>query len=305
MFFPETTIFGYNAATFLIWFVGIVSLLCYTYGTITDNMSQVDRLWSILPVLLTWMYMVTSNFSWVTFIMSLCISLWGCRLTYNFYIKGGYTFKGGKFTDEDYRWQLLRKAIPNPILWNLFHIGFICIVQLSLITGFTLPVWIAASSTPSFTIWDYAFTVLFLLFLTMETIADNAMFKFQTTKYALTPEERGCSIDLRIVAGFNFTGLCKFSRHPNYFAEVAQWVVLYFWGSYHCKTCLNWGLPFALLLFIIVFCSTFVSEPVSASKYPLYVRYQKCTSRFFPFFPHGYAEFVQAVEQQRTLALSA
>ena len=213
--------------------------------------------------------------------------------------------ENGKFIDEDYRWTLLRKKISNSILWNLFHIGFICLFQLSLITGFTLPVWITACFSPSFTLWDVAFTLLFICFLWMETVADYDMFKFQTAKYALSPDERIRSNDLRIVAGFNCTGLCKYSRHPNYFAEVSQWVVLYFWSSYHCGTCLNWGLPFAAVLFIIVFSSTFVSEPVSSSKYPLYTRYQKCTPRFFPFFPCGYNEFIEAVEQQRSLALSA
>ena len=88
MFFPDTKLFGFNAVSFLVILVGILSLICYIYGAITNNHSQVDRLWSILPIILTWMYMLASGFNWVTFTMSICITLWGCRLTYNFYIKG-------------------------------------------------------------------------------------------------------------------------------------------------------------------------------------------------------------------------
>eukprot|EP00494_Astrolonche_serrata_P027140 UN27403 len=40
-------------------------------------------------------------------VMVLLVSAWGIRLTYNFYIKGG--FSGG----EDYRWELIRKWFPG------------------------------------------------------------------------------------------------------------------------------------------------------------------------------------------------
>ena len=123
------------------------------------------------------------------------------------------------------------------------------------------------------------------------------MNRFQAAKYALSPEERAKSDDLRIVAGFNFTGLCKYSRHPNYFSEVMQWVVLYCWGSYRIGVWKNWSLPFVVILAILVFASTFICEPVSASKYPLYKEYQKVTSRFIPFIPILYKRFVTMVKK--------
>ena len=141
-----------------------VSLFCYVYGAITNNVSQVDRLWSILPVVYVWIYALGSNFAPIVVMMAFCV---------------------------------------------------------------------------------------------------------------------------------------KYSRHPNYFSEVMQWVVIYLWGSYHLGTWKNWGLVFVTVLAILVFCSTFVNEPVSRAKYPLYELYQKGTSRFIPLFPIGYSRFIQAVEKRR------
>ena len=293
------TLFGFEPVSFLGYVIIGLSVFCFVYGTITHNVSQVDRLWSIYPLILGWIYSYESSFSPVVLLMTVCITLWGCRLTYNFYIKGGFTFKNGVFTDEDYRWGILRRCITNPFLWNLFHICFICLFQITLITGMTSPILLVAMQKPSITPIDYGFAAVFIFFLLIETVADADMFRFQTAKYALSPEDRLKSDDPRIVAGFNFTGLYKYSRHPNYFAEVMQWVVIYLWGSYHVGTWKNWGLIFVIVLFIIVFSSTFVVEAESRSKYPLYELYQKGTSRFFPLFCVGYSRFLEAVEKRR------
>ena len=47
----------------------------------------------------------------------------------------------------------------------------------------------------------------------------------------------------------------------------------------------------------VVYGSTYVCEPVSSSKYPLYKVYQKVTSRFIPFFPIHYKRFVTMVSK--------
>lgn len=294
-------ILGIDPYLLLVYVVFLISLACYFYGSFTNNVSQVDRLWSILPVFYVWAYAYISEFSPVVVLMAVCVSLWGLRLTVNFCIRGGYKMKNGVFIDEDYRWGILRKTITNPVLWDAFHLFFICLFQLYLIAGFTSPVLLVATMEEkilSIEWQDYAFAGSFVFFLVIETIADHNMNIFQVAKYAIPEEERCKSDDPRIVAGFNFTGLCKYSRHPNYFSEVMQWVIIYLWGSYHLGEWKNWGLVFVIILFIIVFSSTFVCEPHSASKYPLYKEYQKVTSRFVPFFPYHYNDFLKKVKKQ-------
>ena len=52
------------------------------------------------------------------------MTLWGLRLTYNFYRKGGYDL-----SEEDYRWRIVIKEFEKYpiILWEIFHLVFICI----------------------------------------------------------------------------------------------------------------------------------------------------------------------------------
>ena len=52
------TIFGLDPLLLMECIVLCVSLFCYVYGAITNNVSQVDRLWSILPVVFVWIYAV-------------------------------------------------------------------------------------------------------------------------------------------------------------------------------------------------------------------------------------------------------
>lgn len=293
-------LFGSDILLVLAYLLISLVMFCFLYGGLTNNVSQVDRLWSILPIFTSWMFAYVGEFSPVVVLMAFVVTLWGARLTYNFYVRGGYAMKNWVFTDEDYRWGVMRKAIPNSVCWDCFHLFFICFFQITLIIGFTTPILLVAESDANskpLSMYDLGFAALFLFFLAIETIADATMNRFQAAKYALSPEERAKSDDLRIVAGFNFTGLCKYSRHPNYFSEVMQWVVLYCWGSYRIGAWKNWSLPFVVILAILVFSSTFICEPVSSSKYPLYKEYQKVTSRFIPFIPIHYKRFVTMVKK--------
>ena len=279
----------------LAYVVFCTSLLCYFYGNLTQNVSQVDRLWSILPILLSWAYAFVSEWSEIVVLMACLVTLWGLRLTWNFYKKGGYRMIGFRFVEEDYRWNLLRGIITNPICWDLFHLFFICFFQLSLIVGFTCPILLVALSDirhHPIDQDDVSFSLLFLIFLGIETVADRGMFQFQTKKKAHLKES-----DISFKTGFYCSGLYRFSRHPNYFAEVMQWFILYCWASYRLGVWVNWGLPFVVVLFVVVFSSTFLSESHSSKKYPLYKEYQKAVPRFFPVISNQYVDFVKTVQE--------
>ena len=73
--------------------------------------SIVDRLWSILPWIICWYFVACDGGgrpgSPRLVLMSVCSTIWGVRLTGNFWIKGG--FSGG----EDYRWKEVREWFPG------------------------------------------------------------------------------------------------------------------------------------------------------------------------------------------------
>ena len=90
--------------------------------------SLVDRMWSILPAVYCWlMAWHDAGRSPRLLIMTGLATAWAARLTYNFFIKGGYSSHG-----EDYRWKAVRSWFPG---WQfeLFNLVFICFFQLLLI----------------------------------------------------------------------------------------------------------------------------------------------------------------------------
>lgn len=92
----------------------------------TANYSQVDKLWSIMPVIYVWVAAIEGGLSSRQILMASVITFWGIRLTYNFARKGGYSWRFWQ-GEEDYRWAELRKNpyMANPILWFIFNLTFI------------------------------------------------------------------------------------------------------------------------------------------------------------------------------------
>lgn len=82
--------------------------------------------------------------------------------------------------------------------------------------------------------------------------------------------------------GFNTTGLWKYSRHPNFAAEQAIWILLYAWSCVQSHTTWNWTCVGVINYVMIFQGSTPLTECVSASKYPEYKLYQERVGRFFP-----------------------
>jgi steroid 5-alpha reductase family enzyme len=94
---------------------------------INKNYSQVDRLWSFLPVLYNCHYALWAHLSGIPslrldHVMSVSI-LWGARLTFNYWRKGGY-----QIGSEDYRWIVVRKY-AGPVGMFAFNVAFISLGQ--------------------------------------------------------------------------------------------------------------------------------------------------------------------------------
>mmetsp|Transcript_4282 Transcript_4282/g.7675 ORF Transcript_4282/g.7675 Transcript_4282/m.7675 type:complete len:124 (+) Transcript_4282:137-508(+) len=77
---------------------GAVALLCFVVSSISKNYSQVDKIWSIIPVVYAWFPVCDSR----TLLMACLVTIWGIRLTWNFNRRGGYKWPLWD-GDEDYR----------------------------------------------------------------------------------------------------------------------------------------------------------------------------------------------------------
>lgn len=87
---------------------GVKSVVVFVLGEATRNLSQVDKLWSLMPGIYAWIMVVMGEWNKRLVIMAGLITLWGIRLTFNFWKKGGYTWKFWE-GEEDYRWAYVRK----------------------------------------------------------------------------------------------------------------------------------------------------------------------------------------------------
>jgi steroid 5-alpha reductase family enzyme len=134
---------------------------------LTHNASKVDQLWSLLPVVYAWHFhyhdllLHPTSTNYRSLYVCLLITLWGARLTFNFWRKGGlvnasilvdsrfvlffsislfslsYLFNSyGNLIqhEEDYRWPILRKKMNNNyfVFWILFNFSFIAVYQVFL-----------------------------------------------------------------------------------------------------------------------------------------------------------------------------
>lgn len=262
-----------------------VALLCFIVGELTGNCSQVDKLWSILPIIYTWYIAYASGFPDRMVLMAILVTIWGARLTYNFSRRGAYQWKFWT-GEEDYRWEVLRNNTlfkGYKLRWTLFNLFFICLYQNGLILLFTLPILVTyKASDQHITIIDGLLAALFLTFVIIETIADQQQWNFHKEKQRLKLANQpltGAYAD-----GFVSTGLWSKIRHPNYMSEQAIWIVFYFFSVVATGQWINWSMAGCLLLVILFQGSSDFSEAISSGKYPQYSNYKKKAGRFFPKF---------------------
>jgi len=235
-------------------------------------------------------------------VMALLSSVWGLRLSYNFYRKGGYNPR-----DEDYRWQHVQKLMPA-FLFPLFNISFIALYQNFLLLLIALPAYPAllaalakrsssssssSSSSPSseneLVTLDYVAVGLFVVLWIGETVADQQQWWFHQDKEALRTgkdkrkRSKGREDDLQ--RGFLTHGLFRFSRHPNFFCEISLWWAFYLFSVAASGVWLNYSALGAFLLTLLFQGSTNFTESLSLAKYPDYAFYQARVSRLIPLWP--------------------
>ena len=250
----------------------VLSIAVLLITLATRECSWVDRLWSLTPPIYCLIVASALAFSSTRVnLMTLLVCLWGARLTFNFARKGGYR-PGG----EDYRWGVLRERLPA--------VGFLALIATFGVPGQMLIIWLFTA--PIHAAWlhadaplnalDYVAAVLFLALLAVETVADQQMWTFQQDKKRR--RENGDNV----TQPFMTAGLFRYTRHPNYAAELGQWAVFYLFAVAATGQWVHWsGLGIVLLVMVFVG-SIRLTESVSAEKYPGYADYQSTTPMLLP-----------------------
>lgn len=256
-------------------------LFCWIASLITKDTSWVDRVWSIVPAIYVWIFagaaIAAGEESGRLVLMAVLVSAWAIRLTFNFARKGGYTGM------EDYRWAILRGRM-KPWQFQIFNLLFIVLYQNALLVLITMPALVAWQYPGAPGIGDVLLAVVFLALLAGEFAADQQQWDFHRAKAAAGG---------RLEPGFATGGLFRFSRHPNFFFEQAQWWVFYLLGASAAVAAgegvwggaLNWTIIGAALLTVLFIGSTIFTESITSAKYPSYADYRRTTSMLIPWPP--------------------
>jgi steroid 5-alpha reductase family enzyme len=262
-----------NALVVAVWIAVGSCALVWVASLITKDTSWVDRIWSIVPVVYVWVFAASAGFADARLdVMAVIVTIWGARLTFNFARKGGYSGM------EDYRWAVLR-ARMKPWQFQLFNFFFITIYQNVILLLIALPAFTAYENRTRLTPLDVVLALLFVAFTLGETVADQQQWNFHGRKKA--EQDAGRNPHPRFLQ----SGLFRFSRHPNFFFEQAQWWVLFFIGASAAGSILQWTVAGPFLLTVLFIGSTIFTENISKSKYPEYAEYQRRTSAVIPWFP--------------------
>jgi len=259
----------------------LVVLTCFIVSEITRNYSQVDKLWSLMPIVYGWVT-VAAFPSARLYLMASLVTIWGIRLSYNFGRKGGYNLMPWRGV-EDYRWQVMREhpLLNSRLKFGLFNLLFISFYQNVLILLFSSPLLLAALfQDKALTLIDLIAASFMLIFIIIEGVADTQLFRFHQQKRKAVADDGRFTESLK--KGFMTDGLWRFVRHPNFASEQCIWISFYFFGVAASGKWINFTAAGAVLLVLLFVGSTILTEKISSSKYPDYQKYQEDVPKFIP-----------------------
>ncbi len=261
---------------------------CFIVGELAQNFSQMDKLWSLLPIAYAWIIAICGGLTFRTVVFAAIVTVWGVRLTINFARKGAYSWKFWT-GEEDYRWSIVRQnpIFKHRIAWTLFDLFFISFYQNALVLAITLPALACTESTVPFGVWDVIGAALAVAFLVLVTVSDEHHWKFHCRKKELLKNGGALeTLPKPYDLGFNTTGPWSRMRHPNYLGEQGIWMSLYLFaigaGTSRCGV-FHWTIAGPLLLILLFIGSSTLGEAISAKKYPRYKDYTAQVSKYLPF----------------------
>ena len=162
----------------------------------------------------------------------------------------------------------MKNRMKNPVVWQLFRVLFICGYQMVINFQLVLPVYYQNFSSVNG--FDYFLTALGLFFIGYQAVADQQQWDFQVRKKEGKSPEKD--------VGFVRTGLWKYCRHPNYFAELGLW-----WSVFAFNLQFNWSIVGVLTMTLLFQRVIKLTEKFSRGKYPDFANYQETTSQLIPW----------------------
>lgn len=246
----------------------ILALILFIYMNLWFVVSLVkkrndvaDIAWGWGFVLMAWAsFFLSQFFSWQSILVNTLITIWGFRLALHIYAR-----HRGK--QEDYRYLEWRKQWGK---WFFIRSYFqVFIVQGIFLFLIALPAIFLNLHSTFFSVFGIIGLLVWVVGFFFEAVGD-----YQLSRFIKNPDNKGKIMQ---------TGLWQYTRHPNYFGEVAQW-----WGIFLIALSAPGALITIIGPFTISTLILFVSGiPLLEKKYignTDFENYKKRTSVFFPWF---------------------
>ena len=235
------------------------ALVFWLVSLVTDDVSVVDSLWSLMFLLSAGVYAaaVVESGPRTSWILAL-VGLWAIRLS-------GYITWRNHGEPEDYRYEQIRRNNEPAFRYKSLYIVFG--LQGLLAWIISLPLLAAISGDAALGWLDAIGVCLWLIGFSFEAVGD-----FQLARFKADAGNEGKVMD---------TGLWRFTRHPNYFGNFTMW-----WGFF--LIALSAGAPWTvisplLMSFLLLKVSgVAMLEKDIAGRRPAYADYIRSTNAFFP-----------------------
>jgi steroid 5-alpha reductase family enzyme len=243
--------------------IGLMTLL-WLVSLALKNSSIVDIFWGIGFVIINWIYfaLTPEGFLLRKWLIGILVTIWGIRLSL-------YILWRNWRKPEDFRYQAWREDAGSTWWWLSFFRVFLLQGVLMLIISAPLlaaqyrvvPVHLVLSDVLGLVVWAIGFF--------FESVGD-----FQLARFKANPTNNGKVMD---------QGVWRFTRHPNYFGDSAQW-----WGYYLISVSAGgwWTIfsPVMMTLLLLRVSGVALLEKTLEARSG-YKEYIEKTSAFIPWFP--------------------
>ncbi|HDR68681.1 MAG TPA: DUF1295 domain-containing protein [Bacteroidaceae bacterium] len=185
--------------------------IVFLFSIIFNNSSIYDPYWSVVPffILMYWIFSAGTGFTAPVILLLIVMILWGTRLTINW----SRDWEG--MDHEDWRYKKFRTKFGR--LYWLVSLGGIHLFPTAIVFLGMVPVYYFVTAAP--TTINGLYLIGFAIAMggtVIELTSDEQLKSFKKE-----PGKQGETI---------FSGLWKYSRHPNYLGEIMFWIGMWFFG---------------------------------------------------------------------------
>ncbi|KAJ2907417.1 hypothetical protein GGI21_003909, partial [Coemansia aciculifera] len=194
---------------------------------------------------------------------------------------------------EDYRWAYVQmsfdcmlgaRGVVQVVAWEVFNFTFILLFQLGLLYQISVLVCQVITTAAKNNMWSVSKVALFVLtslLLVAETMADQQQYKLRRLRRPKVlksepDQDYAQRRKAEVEAGFVYSGLWRFLRHPNVFCEQAFWAVMAVFAATATKSISDYCVFVTgpALLIALMWVSVGLTESITLGKYPMYRAYQ-------------------------------